>query len=615
MAITRPSALQTLAASTAVQAWGNVAGKAKMLQIVGKPVNFLINFMGGPRSMLVNGNINPLSLVKAMNTAGHIIGYSLDPSSMSYNDKDNWFAKYKNKSSEEVRRVTSAGITDSAFVGEINSEVYHELNKLLKEMQGKSPSKALAHLNKWLILAPKETYAMMDVVYKIANFYQQADVVLPAYYKAEGVEKSQKQIDREAADIANGTNVTYKRAAPIVKNLERYGITQFGTFFYEVFRSEVNNVKQGFAEMNRAKNSKTKKGAAIMFAQGAGRLTGQSTAWILTGMLSKMLASMVFGDDDDKAQKLRALLPDYLQNQDFVSFGKDKDGKEVLFDWSRVDPAGPITDIMRTVLNQDGDIDKLAKDFLDLYVKPRLGTRIIEAVAATAGRSKKIQDPLVQEKFPDQFEALLNMTAKMGLTDNATKAWTLVGETFLPGIVSGWGESNARPIMEDLPSTIGALATYGGARMYTLDNQRALNSAAFDHNGVLKDNRAEISQFFDNHPNATIDRVITELADKRDEEEHTFNKLKAAYDGMRAVGHSHTEIAAVMKKDHISADTIADLRRGTFHFRSLSRKSIEGFRRNELIGKTLQEKREINQKWKDASALLNAAQDQMEEEN
>lgn len=599
MAITRPSALGTLAASKVVQTWGNVAGKAKMLQIVGKPINFLINFMGGPRSMLVNGNLNPIHLAKAMNTAGHIIAYSVDPS----------------KSSAEARRVTTAGITDSAFVGEINSEVYHELNKLLKEMQGKSPSKTLEALNKWVILAPKETYAMMDVVYKIANFYQQADAILPEYYKAEGIDKTQAQIDREAADIVNTTNVTYKRAAPIVKNLERYGITQFGTFFYEVFRSEVNNVKQGFDELRRAKNSKTPKGKAIMAATGSRRISGQLTAWYLTGMASRMLAHMVFGDDDDKEQKLRALLPDYLQNQDFVSFGKDKDGKDVLFDWSRVDPVGPITDLMRTAINRDGDFSKLEKDILDLYVAPRLGTRVIEALAATAGSSKKMQDPLVQEKFPNQFESILNATHKMGLSDNATKAWSLVAETFLPGIASGWGASNARPVMTDGPSIVGALATYGGARMYNLDNQRALNTASFDLNDALKANRAEISQFFDNHPTATPERVLDELGDKRDNEKQAFDKLQNVYDGLKAVGHSPTEIAAILKKDHISASTISDLRKGVFHFRSLSNKSIEGFQRNELIGKTLEEKRQIKAKWKNARKLLNTAENEMEEEN
>lgn len=599
MAITRPTALGTLAASGLVQGWGNVAGKAKMLQIVGKPINFLINFMGGPRSMVMNGNMNPMHLLKAMNTAGHIIAYSIDPS----------------KSSEEARRVTTVGITDSAFVGEINSEVYHELNKLLKEMQGKPPNKILEALNKWVILAPKETYAMMDVVYKIANFYQQADAILPAYYKAEGIDKTQAQIDREAADIVNGTNVTYKRAAPVVKNLERYGITQFGTFFYEVFRSEVNNVKQGFAELKRAKDSKTKKGKEIMAMAGARRLAGQATVWTLTGIASKILAGLVFGDDDDREEKLRALLPDYLQNQDFVIFGKDKDGKDVLFDWSRVDPAGPITDIMRTALNQDGDLDRLAKDFIDLYVAPRLGTRIVEAVAATGGRSKKMQDPLVQEKFPDTFESILNATSKIGLSDNAVKAWALVGETFLPGIVAGWGDSNARPVMKDGPSVVGALATYGGARMYTLDNTRALNSASFDHNGVLKDNRAEISQFFDNHPNATLERVVDELAEKRDQEKESFDRLQDVYDGMREVGHSHGEIAALLKKNHISAQTISDLKKGVFHFHSLSKKSIKGFRTNELVGKTLEEKRKINEKWKNAGLLLNAAEDELDEEN
>lgn len=599
MAITRPSALGGLAATTAVQTWGNVAGKAKMLQIVGKPINFLINFVGGPRSMLINGNLNPVHLGKAMQTAAHIIAYSVDPS----------------KSSAEARRVTTVGVTDSAFVGEINAEVYAELNKVLKQMQGKPEKEALEMFRKFALFA-KEGYAMMDVVYKIANFYQQADAVLPEYYKAAGEKKTQAQIDREAADIVNGTNVTYKRAAPIIKNLERYGITQFGTFFYEVFRSEVNNVKQGLAEMKRGAEAPNKEAAAVMYAQGARRLLGQLTAWGATAALARGLAGLVFGDDEDKEEKLRALLPDYLRNQDFVIFGKDKDGKSVLFDWSRVDPSGPMTDIMRTMLNQDGDLDKIGSEIFQLYVAPRLGSRIIEAAATTTGaQHKKIPDPLVKELFPSTFEGLLNTANKLGVEDNTVKAWALVGETFLPGITSGWSKSNARPVMEDGVSTVAALATYAGARMYTLDNPRALNTAAFDHVTALKENRSDIAQYFNEHPNTTLEQVVDNMGDLREKEKESFDQLKLTYDGMIAIGHTPSEVAALLKAKKVSAQTIGDLRRGNFEFRSFSKKSIDGFKKAELVGKTLAEKREINAKWKAASDMLRASATQLDEEN
>jgi len=142
--------------------------------------------------MLINGNLNPVTLGHALVTAKDIIAYAKNPTN----------------NTPEARRVTSMGITDSAFIGEINNEVYQELIKVVAAMEGKTQA-AMWDTLKAVGLTVKETYAMMDVVYKIANFYHQANIVLPAYYEAGGLTKegksnpSREYIDREAADIVN----------------------------------------------------------------------------------------------------------------------------------------------------------------------------------------------------------------------------------------------------------------------------------------------------------------------------------------------------------------------------------------------------------------------------
>lgn len=596
IAAARPNALTQLAANKLVRLWGSLAGKAKMIQIIGNPMNYLFNFMGGGRTMLINGNINPKTFFKAFNTAGRIITYAVRPSTAN----------------EEVRRVTSAGVTDSAFVGEIRAEEYKELREVINQMQGKTHNQMINIVSDIATMG-KETYAMMDVVYKIANFYHQADVVLPAYYEAAGIKKSQQEIDREAADIVNATNVTYKRAAPIVRGLEKLGVSNFGTFFYEVFRTEINNVRQGLNELQRAKNAPNDKAAAIMWQQGSKRIVGQLTAWSLTALAARALAQLTFGDDDDEEKKKRDMLPEYMRNQDFVSLGKD--GKDdVLFSVSRIDPAGPMTDIMRSMLNQDGDVDAIAKNIYQLYVAPRIGVQIAEAIAVSAGwTDKRVRTPFVQEMMPTAYSKALEGTSTV-MEDRTTKAWTNAAETLLPGIVGGWRASNPVPDVTDPASAGAAMMAYMGGRMYKVNSPAALTSAGFEYSDTLKSNRRQIVDLFNDHPDMDADTLVAYLADMRENEEESYNRLRDVYEGMTALKHKPADIAKTLKQQGIAVSTIGDIKRGQFVFRSISEDSIKKARDKELQKAKPEERAAIRKKWQDALDLLRVSSENLENE-
>lgn len=591
------TAFNRLLANKSIQTWGKLVGYSKMAQIVYNPANFLFNLSGGWTTMLVNGNVNPTTAWKALKTAKDIVAYAKNP--------DN--------NTKEARRVTKAGVTDSAFVGEINAETYEELNKILREMQGKTPS-TLGDFMKKTNLVAKETYAMMDVVYKIANFYHQADIVLPAYYEAAGIKKTQEEIDREAADIVNDTNITYKRAAPIVKNVERLGLTQFMTYFYETFRTQVNNAKQGVKELQRAKEAPTPEAARIMAAQGTKRLMGQLTYWAAVGTLARAAAHAVFGDDEEKERKLRALLPDYMQNQDFVHLGNDKDGDPVLFNFSRIDPYGPMSDVVRTALNTEASPEKLMHDIYQLYVAPRLGARLYDAVADEVG-NKTPASPMVQQIFPKGYSNMLNSLNEAGVSDRTSKSATNVGEAFLPGIAGSFSKNNIHPIANDPASSMAALLSYMGGRMYKINSEKQLTSKAYDYKDVLSDQRKQIADIFTDHPNMDAETLTNRLAKLRNNEEESFDKLKQVYDGMVAAGKSPREINATLKDLRVTAGVMGDLRSGKFKFRSLSPDSLQTYEKKALAkAKTLQEKKEVRQKWKEARALLRVSSEALKNE-
>lgn len=591
MAAVKPGVLSSKTVQKAVETWGNITAASKGLQIVGNPINFLYNFIGAPRMLLSNGNLNPKNTLKAWKTSAELIAYAMDPSTAT----------------QEAMRANKYGVTDSAFIGEIKNAEYRQLGKVVKQMAGKTPSEAMATL-KTLGVGAKELYAMMDVWSKLANFYHQADV-LEDFYKKEGIEKTQDEIDREAADNVNRTNITYKRAAPLVKALERGGITQFGTYFYEVFRSEVANTLQGIDELRRANNAITPEGRNAMIMQGTKRLAGQATSWALTAAMAKYLSGQVFGDDDDENQDKRALLPEWLQNQDFIEMGTDAKGNKVLFNIARLDPIGPMTDIMRSALHEDVSADQVAKNFFDLYVAPRVGTQLITALAVMAGDGpNKLRQPTVQQVAPDAYSQILRVSDTAGIEDRTAKAWTNVVEAFLPGIATSYRANNVRPVPQDATSATAAALTYMGASMYKLDPKAAAKSASFDYSNALKNARRDAKDIFTDHPEGLPENeLISRLIDLRQNEKEAFDKLHAVYKGMESVGMTKAQAGNTLRANNISTGAIGDLRRGEFQSHIVSKESIQQYMKDEMNGKTRKEKKEIKQKWNEAYKLLKAA--------
>lgn len=599
MAGHNPNVLSQLAMGKAMVTWGKIAGAAKGLQIVWNPVNFLYNFAGAPRMLLSNGNLNPKNAAKALKSSTEIIANAMNPKSTS----------------EEAIRLNKYGVTDSAFIGELKQAEYQHLRNLVKEMSGKKPSEAFAWL-KQKGVGVKELYAMMDVWSKVANFYHQVDV-LSDFYEKNGETRTQEEIDREAADIVNRTNITYKRAAPLVKAIERTGFTMFGPYFYEVFRSEIANTLQGIDEFQRSKQATTPEAKRVMQLQAAKRLGGQATSWVLTAKAAQLLAQAgleMFGDDDDE-KEAKKLLPDYLRNQDMVVIGKDEKGDNVLFNISRLDPIGPATDIMRAIMN-DGSVDDVRKQVFDLYIAPRIGTQVVNALSTMADRGKRpFREPTAQQLFPSQYSQLLRVANTAGLEDRQTKAWTNVMESFLPGVVNSYRDTNVRPVPNDANSTVAAVLTYMGGNMYKVDANKAVKSPAMDYSDILKNARKDVKEIFTDHPDGIPEgELLQRLGNLREEEKAAWNRLKEVYDGAIASGMSKRKANAMLKNQRLGADVIRSLSKDDFKSEVISMDSLEQFMNNELKqADSRKEKREVREKWKSVMSTLRVAKKTLDE--
>lgn len=601
MSTRNPRELGTLATNKILDLWSIAAGTSKMLQVIWSPMNFIYNFVGGPFTLLINGNVNPVNFAKGLSSARDLISYAINPKAAT----------------DAATRLVANDVVDSAFVGEIKNEQYRELRKVVMEMAGRR-NPTLETLGEILHKAKagfKETYAMMDVLYKIANFYQQVDT-LTDFYKKNGDVRTAEQIDREAADIAKRTNFTYRRVAPVLKAIESKGFSAFGPYMHEVFRTQIAGVFQGIGEIQRAGQAKTPEARNVMLLQGTKRLTGIATAWGLLGAASSLLSGITFGEDDDENEAKRALLPEYLRDQDFVEIGKDKNGKPVLFNVSRFDPIGPATDLMRGILQGGIDPEQLSKKLLDLYVTPRIGPQLVTAVGTTLDPKVKVNRvPLVQELAPEQYSTLLDLAKQAGVPARVAKAWTNVAETLYPGIATAWRSTNARPVSPDNATTSAYnAATYLGMQLQALDPAKPVKFSALDYADSIKQGRSELVEMFKDNPNRTQQEVLSQLLDSRENERESFDQIRKVYEGAAAVGTSPRELQALLKQAKLNKAQIASIADGDFASSIISKKSLKEYEKKELQEKPRSEHKQVKLKWDNIRDLLEATSRQMETE-
>lgn len=602
MSARNPKELGQLALNKLADGWSVAASTSKIMQIVWSPMNFAYNLVGGPSIMLMNGNVNPSNLARGVRDAIGLVGYAIDPKSAD----------------ADIIKLVENGVVDSAFIGEIKNEQYRDLRKLVREMAGRERNPTVQTLidgMQTIRSGVKETYAMMDVLYKIANFHHQVDV-LTEFYKANGDTRTEEQIMREAADNTKRTNFTYRRAMPIVKAIEQRGFSAFGPYMNEVFRTQITNILQGLGEIQRGNNANTPEAAAIMRRMGTKRILGQMISMGLWSGVSYILGNLTFGEDDDEAEAKRALLAEYLRDQDFIQIGKDENGYPVLFNFSRFDPMGPATDFIRSVMHGQDPIESLSDKIVDVYITPRIGTQLGTAVKTSWPGSTHFpsREPLSQQLAPEAYSTLLDVGKEIGIPARITKAWTNVAETMLPGVTTSWRSTNARPERSDFVSSAFNVLSYSGANMSSLDPKKPIQFAAMDLKTSTELARKELAEFFKDNPNRSLESTVGQVLDARSKERQAYDEARRVYQGAEAMGWSKAQINAQLKRQRLNGAQVKSLANGRYDSQVVSKDSFDRFRDFELNDAPKSEQREIKKRWNEAWKMLNRASSEIKKE-
>lgn len=593
-----PKSLANRLASEVAKKYGNLAATSKMLQIIYNPANLAFNFAGGFGTMLTNGNLNPATLASAVVDAKDLVVYASNPTAVT----------------DSIRDLVQYDIVDSAFVGEIKNDQYRALAEEVRKMSGRGRSETAASIISKLHGAKagwKETYAMMDVVFKIANF--KAEVAhLEAYYDALGETRTEEQLKREAADVTKRTNFTFRRVAPILKALEAGGITAFGPYMHEVFRTQIASTMQGIKEIRDANaiQDSNPEAASIKRWRGARRLIGQTAYLAMTAAAARALASIEFGDDPEEEKQLRALLGDRFGDQDYIRVGEDEAGYPVLMAWSRTDAYGPLTDIMRAAINTKSDPAEVAEKAFGVYIMPRMVPQIIKFVKAAADRGEKVsRTPLLQQMFPTAYsEVVMDGARAVGLDARIAKAGTnLIEATYFPGVTTSWRDTNARPAGDGAADVAFRAMSYGGFNFQSLNPAKPVRFGTMDYANAIKYGRRDLKDFMLENPDRTENELTNEILRQRRVEREAYDDLRDVYLGALAAGMSKREAMGYMKSAQLTNEGISSVVNGRFKSQVVSEDSIKSSMEQELRAAPRSEHAEIRAKWNNIRTLLLSA--------
>jgi hypothetical protein len=536
-------------------AFSKIPGWTKAAEIIGNfPGAYLFNILGSILTTFQSGVfMNPKAWVSGGKAAIGIVN----------------MLNGTTPRSKETLAVIRNDLIDSGQMGEIQ---HNELEKLISLIDNEFLDSQFKTLPKKVWHFFTNFYAITDLWPKLAVFFHEQKM-LTSFYERQGVEKSERDIEIEAAERAKRVGVTFNRAFPIIRTFtERSGLTMFGTYFAEVFRSSTNAAIQGIVDVNKGIELKDGK----LIQHGAEKLIGQSIAISIPFIAN----SLLYGDDESEEEKrmIQNSMPDGFRNSILYEVERKPNGDIVYADASRLDPADPRSSLFRSLVA--GDARGIAKATAGLVFTNTAWTAMKHSYEAVA-TDKDIPDPSKVKGWDEADQAWREGLRSVGFYDrdiaNNIMEWA---DVFTPtavfNLVSGFDgddgpAQNTMDFMGLKPvvySPRGNLQREGAAK-YTV----GVNGA-----------RSELAERLADRPNLSEEQIEVEYLRYVSDEQDAFTRLQEVYAGAMAAGLGTSEARKILKESNIGEEALSALRTGEFKPRSFG----EEF--GETVTKSLKEK-------------------------
>jgi hypothetical protein len=159
--------------------------------------------------------------------------------------------------------------------------------------------------------------------------------------------EQQNEVMDAAAETVKRTTPTWSRLPPVYFKIAKTPFGDFLGFDFESIRSFLANFATGYSDLQKAATSKSlsKVQRDEYLKAGSRRLAGTAMIYGLGMAFTELIQQLMLGDDDELAEDLNSLAPDWAAGHKLVFTGINKDGIATFYDYTLEDPYAKIFDL------------------------------------------------------------------------------------------------------------------------------------------------------------------------------------------------------------------------------------------------------------------------------
>ena len=199
----------------------------------------------------------------------------------------------------------------------------------------------------------QEKYSSIDDYTKLIIFRSEIQTYAKKLYGKEYSELNEAQQDNvheEAAERVKQSTPTFSRLPKWFNKIAAVPVVApFISFTMESIRSYSMNVANGASDIKKSQDSGLNDVQKKAYLQaGLRRLSGAGAALALRYAIVKLMTQWFLDDEDEElADDVRALRPDWMSGHSIIPRSIDKDGNVKVYNYSTEDPYNDISNILR----------------------------------------------------------------------------------------------------------------------------------------------------------------------------------------------------------------------------------------------------------------------------
>jgi hypothetical protein len=300
------------------------------------------NLRGGWFTMMANGVLN-LNVLRDLKRRGELLF-----NDMSDEETEQLIIEAANKGimgqSVDANLIDGINLIYSRSIDGEDTDIDTLTDYVGKKLQ-KGKAKVLGWDN-WL----SRKYGAIDDYTKLVIYRAEklsfAKKLYGKDYKDLTAEQQNEVMDA-AAETVKRTTPTWSRLPPVYFKIAKTPFGDFLGFDFESIRSFLANFATGYSDLQKAATSKSlsKVQRDEYLKAGSRRLAGTAMVYGLGMAVTELIQQLMLGDDDELAEDLNSLAPDWAAGHKLVFTGINKDGIATFYDYTLEDPYAKIFDL------------------------------------------------------------------------------------------------------------------------------------------------------------------------------------------------------------------------------------------------------------------------------